>query len=403
MNSHERYCNTLRGLTPSHAWRNATLEAMKAAQGNKVRLRRRPLAYTAAAAVLALAVSGGIWWSGRMAADPDGPGTAHTPQSVTTSEPAITPDPEITPTPEPPGSQNESFSIVTDPSQLMGNNPAAGQLEELTRLPVYENPIPTEEEQRALLDQWAEVLGLTVSKTDWYPAQGEDTMGREPTLEAECTDGTWLSLHGLNFLSVYNSPDQTRLEEAALAYLGKSGLEPTQENRETFAYTSEKDAIQVTWLKDPDASLAEQLYSYSFQRIENTYGSRLTICLPPTTDGVDYPLRPAVDAVASFRARDYWGSDYTAYPEQAEILQVTLEYDASQGQPYFQPVYRILFTQDYWDEVIASRMDDGVDTSTFTGVGVAYVPAIEPEYQDEVPYRRYFNDGLAHFTPEDFS
>ena len=402
MNSHERYCNTLRGLTPSHAWRNATLEAMKAAQGNKVRLRRRPLAYTAAAAVLALAVSGGIWWSGRMAADPDGPGTAHTPQPVTTSEPAITPDPEITPTPEPPDSQNESFSIVTDPSQLMGNNPAAGQLEELTRLPVYENPIPTEEDQRTLLDQWAEVLGLTVAKTDWYPAQGEDTMGREPTLEAECTDGTWLSLHGLNFLSVYNSPDQTRLEEAALAYLGKSGFEPTQESRETFAYTSEKDAIQVTWLKDPDASLAEQLYSYSFQRIENTYGSRLTICLPPTTGGADYPLRPAEDAVASFRARDYWGSDYTAYPEQAKILQVTLEYDVSQGQPYLQPVYRILFTQKYWDTIIAGRMDDGVDTSAFTGVGVAYVPAIEPEYQEEVPYRRYFNDGLAYMGPEEW-
>ena len=48
-------------------------------------------------------------------------------------------------------------------------------------------------------------------------------------------------------------------------------------------------------------------------------------------------------------------------------------------------------------------MDVGVDTSTFTGVGGAYVPAIGPEYQDEVPYRRYFNDGLAHFTPEDFS
>ena len=75
----------------------------------------------------------------------------------------------------------------------------------------------------------------------------------------------------------------------------------------------------------------------------------------------------------------------------------------SQGQPYLQPVYRILFTQNYWDTIIASRMDDGVDTSAFTGVGTAYVPAVDPQYQDEIPYRRYFNDGLAHFTPEDFS
>lgn len=396
MNSHERYRNTLRGLTPSHAWRKDTLEAMKAAQGRKKRPHRGPLTVAAAAAALALVVTGGIWWSSRMETDSDDPGVARTP------EPVVTPSPTSA-IPQNDARRNDAFSIVTDANQLFGNNPTAGQLEELTRLPVYENPIPTEEEQRTLLDQWAEVLGLTVAKTDWYPAQGEDTMGREPTLEAECTDGTWLSLHGLNFLSVYNSPDQTRLEEAALAYLGKSGLEPTQENRETFAYTSEKDAIQVTWLKDPDASLAEQLYSYSFRRIEDTYGSRLTICLPPTTDGVDYPLRPAEDAVASFHAGDYWGSDYTAYPEQAKILQVTLEYDASQGQPYLQPVYRILFTQDYWDEVIAGRMDDGVDTSAFTGVGVAYVPAIESEYQEEVPYRRYFNDGLAHFTPEDFT
>lgn len=30
-------------------------------------------------------------------------------------------------------------------------------------------------------------------------------------------------------------------------------------------------------------------------------------------------------------------------------------------------------------------------------------PAFDPEYQDEVPYRRYFNDALAHHTPEDLS
>ena len=81
---------------------------------------------------------------------------------------------------------------------------------------------------------------------------------------------------------------------------------------------------------------------------------------------------------------------------------VELEYDLTMGQPYFQPVYRILYTQDYWDEVIADWVFDGVDPSPFTGVGVAYVPAIDPEYQDEVPYRRYCNDGLAYMGPEEW-
>lgn len=93
------------------------------------------------------------------------------------------------------------------------------------------------------------------------------------------------------------------------------------------------------------------------------------------------------------------GSDYTYHPEDAQIIFVSLEYDIGVGQPYFQPVYRILFTQDYWD--MADWMFDGVDPSPFMGVGIAYVPAIDPKYQDEVPYRRYFNDGLAHITPED--
>lgn len=391
MNSEQRYRNTLRGLTPSPDWQKNTLEAMKAAQGKRTHLRSRPMVLAAAAAVLALAVTGGVWWSSRMETGPDDPGVARTP------EPAVT----LTPSPNGP-IWNDTFSIVTDASQAMGNNPTVGRLEELAQLPVYENPIPTEAEQRALLDQWVEVLDLTITKTDWYPSQGADTMGREPTLEAECTDGSWLSLHGLNSLTIYESPNQAQLEETALAYLREAGAETAQEVTESYSYTAEQFSIQTTWWMDPDASLEEQLYSYSFRRTEDTYGAKLTIWLPPTTGGVDYPLRSAEDAIASFRSGDYWGSDYTAYPDQAEILQITLEYDIGSGQPYLQPVYRILFTQDYWVELIPALLqNDGLDASIFTGVGTAYVPAIEPEYQDEVPYRRYFNDGLAHHTPED--
>ena len=106
--------------------------------------------------------------------------------------------------------------------------------------------------------------------------------------------------------------------------------------------------------------------------------------------------------MASFRSGDYWGSHCTAHPGQAEILQVTIEYDFS-AYPYIQPVYRILFTQDYWDEVIADWMHDGVDPSPFMGVGIAYVPAIDPKHQDEIPYYRLFNDAPAHHTPEDLN
>lgn len=403
MKSDEHYRNTLRGLTPSHAWRNATLEAMKAAQGNKARLRRRPLAYTAAAAVLALAVSGGIWWSGRMAADPDGPGTAHTPQ------PVITPDPEITPNPEPPEIQNESFSIVTDPSQMFGNNPAAGQLDYMpSRLPAFSNLIPTEEEQQAVLSDWARALDLTLEETRWSPGGEEDTMSREPVLEGRCTDGTQMRLSGANFITLHNAPDLEKLERAAIDHLVTNYTSPlfTAETREetitTYDFTGEPRTTHTTFIFFTEETAPEQLFRYSFDRIEATDDS-LTIQLPYSNIHNGFFLRTAEDAVASFRARDYWGSDYTAYPEQAEILQVTLEYDVSQGQPYLQPVYRILFTQNYWDTIIASRMDDGVDTSAFTGVGTAYVPAVDPQYQDEIPYRRYFNDGLAHFTSEDFS
>ena len=397
MNSQERYRNTLRDLAPSTAWRNATLEAMRNAQGQKERFRRRPLAFAAMAAVLVLGVTGGIWWSVRMETDPNGPGVARTPEPV------------ITPSPEPQGVWNESFSIVTDPGQLMGNNPTNGQLDYMpSRLPVFSNLIPTEEEQQAVLSDWARALDLTLEETRWTPGGGEDTMAREPVLEGSCSDGTQMRLSGTNFITLHNSPDLERLEQAAIDRLVANHTstlftaETKEETITTYDFTGESRTTRTTFLFFTEETAPELLFNYSFDRIEATNDS-LTIHLPYPNRQNGYFLRPAEDAVASFRSGDYWGSDYTAHPDQAEILQVTLEYDTTEGQPYFQPVYRILFTQDYWDEVIADWMFDGVDPSPYMGVGTAYVPAIEPEYQDEVPYRRYFNDGLAHFTPEDFS
>lgn len=400
MNSKD-YRSTLGGVTPSPAWRARTLAAMEAAKEKKHPVRR-PLAVAATAAVLAVAVTGGVWLSSRTEVDPDGPGTARTPEPVVTPTPSVEPKWLL-----------ESFSIVTDPSQLIGNNPSAGHLYELTELPVYENPIPTEDEQRVLLDHLAEELGYTIAETQWFPRSGKEDMGREPTLEAECTDGTQLRLLGVYSLQIYDSPDLASVEQTARGYLIYSAMTPEEalsssqtpprirpELLETYAYTGESMPTQASFLLDPDATLEEQIYSYSFQRME-LRNDTLTLYLQPGKMVGTYPLRSPDDAQASFRAGDYWGSHQTFYPEDAQIIFVSLEYDISMGQPYFQPVYRILFVQDYWD--MADWMFDGVDPSPFTGVGIAYVPAIDPEYQDEVPYRRYFNDGLAHFTPEDLT
>ena len=58
MNSND-YRSTLGGVTPSPAWRERTLAAMKQAQGKK-RPSRKPLAIAATAAALAVAVTGGV-------------------------------------------------------------------------------------------------------------------------------------------------------------------------------------------------------------------------------------------------------------------------------------------------------------------------------------------------------
>ena len=391
------------GVTPSPSVLELTLSAMERSQGQK-RPSRKPLAIAATAAALAVAVTGGVWLSGRTEVDPDGPGTARTPEPVVTPTPTINPE----------WIYFESFSIVTDSSQLMGNNPTAGRLEELTELPVYENPIPTEDQQRVLLNHLAEELGYTIAETDWSPSDGEETMGREPILEAECTDGTQLRLRGVYSLQIYDSPDLAAVTETVRSYLIYNDMTPeemlsssnippqtSQETLEDYAYTGESMPTQATFLLDPDATLEEQIYSYSFQRMEVRNNS-LTLYLQPGKSVGTFPLRSPDEALACFRSWDYWGSCYTYYPESAQIILISLEYDISVGQPYFQPVYRILYTQDYWDEVAAHQMFDGVDTSPFTGAGIAYVPAIDPKYQDEVPYRRYFNDGLAYMGPEEW-
>lgn len=394
MNSEQRYRNTLRGMTPSPAWQESTLAAMKEARGRKERFRRRPMLFAAAVAVLVLAVTGGLWWTGRMSADPDGPGVARTPEPVVTP----TPDPVV---------WMESFSVVMEPWQMMIDDPLE-DLDPPEQLPVYENPVPTRAEQEALLERLAEALGLTYTVSDWQESFGEETQGRAPRLVAECGDGCLLYLYGRSRLEIFNPPDPDVMEERLRDYLAfhvqlDSSRQPARweyqnSTQEIFNYNGKGWITDFTSILDRSRDAAGRLYDAAFLRYERGEDSFTLTLAPAAGETATYPLRSREDAVASFRSGDYWGGNFTVYPEQAEILQVVLTYDASDDQRWFQPVYRILFTQADWDMV---DWMSGVDPEPYMGVGIAYVPAIDPEYQDEVPYQRFFNDGLAHHTPED--
>ena len=394
MSMEQRYQSTLRGKEPSAAWRRRTLEAMEGAKGKKAR-PRRALRTAAVAAAAALVFTGGVWLSYRQTqADPNGPGVARTP------EPAVTPTPD-------PATWMESFSVVMEPWQMMVEDPLE-DLDVPEQLPVYENPVPTREEQEALLERLAEALGLTYTVSDWQESFGEETQGRAPRLVAECGDGCLLRLYGCSKLVIFNPPDPDAMEERLRDYLAfhvqlDSSRQPARweyrnTTQEWFNYNGKGWSTAFTSILDRSRNAAGRLYDAAFLRYERGEDS-FTLTLPPSAgENVSYPIRSQEDAVAAFRSGDYWGSHFTAHPEEAEILQVTLQYDTSDDQRWFQPVYRILFTQEDWD--MADWMS-GVDPELYMGVGEAYVPAVEPEYQDQVPYQRFFNDGLAHHTPED--
>ena len=396
MSMDRRYRSALRGREPSAAWRRRTLEAMEEAKGGKAR-PRRALRTAAVAAAAALVFTGGVWLSYRQAqSDPNGPGVARTP------EPAVTPTPD-------PATWMESFSVVMEPWQMMVEDPLEG-LEAPEELPVYENPVPGWFQQRELLEELGEALGLTYTITDWQESFGEESQGRAPELVAQCGDSCLLRLYGRSRLEIFNPPDPDALEERLRDYLAfqvqlnsarqPARLEYRDTTQEVFNYNGKGWVLASTSILDRSRDGAGRLYDAAFLRFFQQDSDVFTLILPPSDgDAASYPIRSQEDAVAAFRSGDYWGENFTAHPEQAEILQVTLQYDTSDYQRWFQPVYRILFTQEDWD--MADWMSDGVDPEPYMGVGVAYVPAIAPEYQDEAPYQRFFNDGLAHHTPED--
>ncbi len=285
------------------------------------------------------------------------------------------------------------ITIVEDPAQQMGGNPTQGRLDELTELPVYYNQKPTEGQQTARVEALAGELGLTITSSRWYEGTAEPSQGWSPSLWADCADGSTLRLNGLCSLDLLG--DAPPLE--ALYGLYDTAADPalwSTETAEEYNYDGTQSISRIWFYDDPGASLEQQLYNYSFLRFSTTESGGAQLMLPPAYIWDTYPICTAAEAVAQFRSGDYWSTMETAYPERAEILQVTLEYAAEDYQAFFQPVYRILFTQDYWDAYLAEWMGDGADVSRFTGVAAAYVPAV-----DGLDFRMYANDTEVHRTP----
>ena len=210
-----------------------------------------------------------------------------------------------------------------------------------TELPVYDNRLTSEADGLAIVQRAASLLGTTVSSGIWDDDEG---YGR---YRAELADGSQLTLLGRTSLNYTPGPGvDAETAREALATLntpvGVSGLE------QSFL----------------EAALGGLLSDTSCR------------VLPEET--TRYPIRSKEEAVALFRSGDYWGGIHTAYPERAEILDVRLEYAARPYLDDVQPVYAILYTQDYWKEYQAAWFPDDPDfLESYTPADTAYIPAVE--------------------------
>ena len=210
-----------------------------------------------------------------------------------------------------------------------------------TELPAYYNRLTSEADGLAIARRAASLLGTSVSSGAWDDDEG---YGR---YRAELADGSELTLLGRTTLNYTPGPgvDGEAAREALAALntpVGDSGLE------QGF--------------------------------LESALGGSLssTSCLVLPEEAARYRIRSWEEAVALFRSGDYWGGVHTAYPERAEILDVRLEYAARPYLDYVQPVYAILYTQDYWKEYQAAWFPDDPDfLENCTPADTAYVPAVE--------------------------
>ena len=399
MTNAELYRQSLSSLTPGEDWRERTLAAMESASPRPARRRTLPILAACAALVIAAGL-GWRWFSGPTPRTfPGGtvsqnPGytSAQTLEKISWSAPVGM---------GMGGSDDTQGSfMVHDLEEMTGVNPTLDNTDSIKELPVYKNPIPSQEEQLRFAQNVAAALGTEI--TD-YESYGPETGSPYRFFSAHMADGGRMSMENLISCHVW-LPERLplpawadTLEKAApllweqlapLAGFDSPALQITTD----YSFTGEWNQNFFWFRHDPEDSLTDQLLDYCFNRIGDRFwyesdGGMSAFYLPcwPTEEGVLYPIRTAEEAVADFRAGDYLGMDAPTDGANAQILHVELVYLNQSYQSYIQPAYRITYTQDYWDET--DIMSDAPDPESFSSVSVAYVPAVVDEYLEELDVR----------------
>lgn len=423
------YRESLSRMTPGPDWRSQTLAAMDAAAAAPVR-RRTPVGpLIAAAAALALVAGGGVGvYRNLNAFRPN-----EYPGGVLSSAPGYTVGtgelPKITLSAAPDlgmGGFDDTMGmlVVRSPEEQRTQNPTLGNTDSLTELPVYQNRIPTEAEQLGCAETVAAALGTGITSYE------SNLYGQYRSFTSKCTDGTDIWLSNLNecYVLLPESlplPGGAETLEEAAPHLWRqlAPLYPmvSPKLEATTSYDFYGRASQWFFWFDDDAgkSLTDRLLDYCFGRVgdvswhEHTGTGIYTFHLPcwPESEGVLYPIRTAAEAEADFRAGDYLGADVPTDTAAATILSTELVYFNQPYQTYIQPVYKITYTQDYWDvspvleqfqrnyrdgagvdPEVEAGVDPNLDTSAFSSVSCAYVPAVAKAYVDMLDAEFQFNN-----------
>lgn len=409
------YREAMASLSPSPDWRERTLEAMYAAEENPRPARSMWPHLAACAAALVLLCGAGVFawqhfYSYTPLTFPGGTLAVNPGYSTAAALPKIT---LSTASDMGMGGYGDDMGtmVVRDPAEQRTQNPTLDNTDGITHLPVYPNRTATEEEQLARAREVAAALGTEIT------AYERSTDSGYPFFTADCADGTDIWLMNLNECYVQR-PQSLALPKAATT-LDKAAphlwaqlsplyplASPTLEATTSYDFYG-RPSQQFFWFEgDMEKSLTDQLLDYSFARVGATswspnYPEMSTFRLPcwPVSEGTLYPIRTAAQAEADFRAGKYLGGDQPTDLATATILSTELVYFNQPYQDYIQPMYRITYTQDYWDTKptmehmqqsyknadgvdpsVEVGVDLNLDLSQFTSLSFAYVPAVTEEY-----------------------